>query len=68
MKVSKPTRKQLWDSHEGCDCPSLGTPLGERDRVTPHDRCTTSTVRCHGRLGRIHHDFATYGYVFGQKT
>jgi hypothetical protein len=40
----------------GCDCPPL---------AAVNDRCTPSTIRCDGRMGRVHDDFVRYGLAVG---
>jgi hypothetical protein len=52
----KRLRRRLWESMTGCDCP----PLAAKE-----DRCTTSTIRCNGRMSSVCRNFKHYGLSIG---
>ncbi len=59
-----PTRKELWERMDGCDCPALGAQAKGR-AVFKADRCTPTAIRCNGRMATVKANFQKYGYTWG---
>ena len=64
--TQEPTRKELWQRMDGCNCPPLGKdPKYPEIVIKKRDRCTPRIIRCNGRLKAVAKLYKKYKYTWG---